>query len=434
MNYLKQIWSEMREQPLAIWLSITGTAISIFLVMAVFIISNINSVETAPESNRSRMMIGKGMHLSQEAGEMGSDFSLSDKWADNLYSGLKGVENVSFFNGWLSSSKAGLAGKLPHKYSVREADANYWDILDFSFLSGKPYTKAESEGNMNVAVLKEDVARDIFGTTDVAGKEFKLNGKDYRVSGVVRNTSPLMSVSKGDIYIPKPPSPPRNYWTSDYCGNTQVLLLLEPGADPESIKKEVESRYGRANASLKKEGVEMHYHGSPYTMEEAAAKVGPDAKPDTEGSRRWRYLVYAILILLPAINISGMTRSRVRRRVQEIGVRRAYGATRLRVVFQLLGENLLVTLLGGIVGFILCVIFVSLFSNLFVDMSSPWTSYTAEFYATPSFSMLFTWSGFLWALVICMILNILSAGLPVWKAASVNPAEAISGDNSNFVK
>ncbi|MDE6338003.1 MAG: ABC transporter permease, partial [Muribaculaceae bacterium] len=63
MNYLKQIYYEMRHHRMMTWVSISGTALAIFLVMTFVMAERINTVEMAPESNRSRIMSGTNLHL-----------------------------------------------------------------------------------------------------------------------------------------------------------------------------------------------------------------------------------------------------------------------------------------------------------------------------------------------------------------------------------
>lgn len=63
-----------------------------------------------------------------------------------------------------------------------------------------------------------------------------------------------------------------------------------------------------------------------------------------------------ILLLVPAINLSSMTHSRLRQRVAEIGVRRSFGATRGGVMGQIVAENLVLTLMAGVVGLLFCLI------------------------------------------------------------------------------
>lgn len=182
------------------------------------------------------------------------------------------------------------------------------------------------------------------------------------------------------------------------------------------------------NSELSKEGKEINYHLSPYDSEVmTSGMVSPGWDPDLSEKRRDRYVIYLLLMLLPAINLGCMTRSRFRHRISEIGVRRAFGAKRKSIVAQILFENMIITLLGGIIGLALSVLFMLSASSLFfrhvanVDIGS-----LELLYATPSLSMLFTWNNFAFAFVGCLVLNVMSAMLPAWKASRVSPVVAIS--------
>lgn len=61
-------------------------------------------------------------------------------------------------------------------------------------------------------------------------------------------------------------------------------------------------------------------------------------------------LLFFALLAVPAVSLSGMTGSRIERRLSEMGVRRAFGATRGMLMRQILGENFVFTLLGGVLG------------------------------------------------------------------------------------
>lgn len=75
-----------------------------------------------------------------------------------------------------------------------------------------------------------------------------------------------------------------------------------------------------------------------------------------KSARRERAIIFIILLLVPAINLSSMTQSRLRQRVAEIGVRRAFGSTRIEMVGQIIMENLVVTLLAGAVGLFISIV------------------------------------------------------------------------------
>lgn len=133
-----------------------------------------------------------------------------------------------------------------------------------------------------------------------------------------------------------------------------------------------------------------------------------------------RYTLYAILLLVPAINLSSLLHSRMRRRISEIGVRRAFGCTRLRIISDILWENFLVTLAGGIVGVTLGIIFAMNYSGLYEDMETYGSG------VTPDISSVINWGTILIAVGVCFILNLISASVPAWQASRLNPVEAIN--------
>lgn len=430
MNYIKQVVGEMRQQPLSVWLSVGGTALSLFLVMAVFIINDLPSVEAKPESCRRSLMVGEGVDLQNEQGWSWSSSGMRKKTAEFLYGDLEGIEKISFFQAWLSDEDASIPGGENHTFSQRGVDDVFWSIFDYEFIDGKPFSKAESDAGMKVAVISENVARTLFGTSKAVGKEFLLKQIPYRVVGVIKDVNPLFDIAYSDVFTPFQEGAPSEDWAAEYIGDAQVLLLKKKGVSDEDIKKQVRNRYKAFEARLKKENKGVTYHETPYSMEVRAIQHGSNTTPDPKEGRTQRLLIYAILLLIPAINLSGMSRSRLRRRVSEIGVRRAFGATRLNVIGQLLGENFIITVLGGVVGLIFCIVFILLFSNLFVNMTSDWFPSDAMTSTTPDFSMIFTWRAFGFALIFCFLLNLLSAGFPILKATSINPAEAISGNET----
>ena len=125
-----------------------------------------------------------------------------------------------------------------------------------------------------------------------------------------------------------------------------------------------------------------------------------------------------LLLLVPAVSLSGMADSRMERRLGELGVRRAFGAPKGALIGQVLMENFLYTLLGGLVGL--------LFSFLLVTFASSWVFKIGNGFsdAAPdgvdvslSMGMLFNPWVFLIALCVCFLLNLMSALWPAWRAS-----------------
>lgn len=129
---------------------------------------------------------------------------------------------------------------------------------------------------------------------------------------------------------------------------------------------------------------------------------------------------------MPAINLSSMTHSRLRRRVSEIAVRRAFGATRSVIFLDILTENFLVTLIGGIIGILMSVVAAFLFVDVLFSQS--YVYYVSS--VSVDVSMLLHWSTFGWALLFCFFLNMLSAGIPAMQMARIGLVNSLRGKDA----
>ena len=118
-----------------------------------------------------------------------------------------------------------------------------------------------------------------------------------------------------------------------------------------------------------------------------------------------------------------MTQSRLRQRVSEIGVRRAFGSTRMELMGQIIAENLVITLLAGIVGLLLSVVFAYVGNTLLFAQEFSQTLNPPEVDA----SILLHASTFAWALLFCFVLNLMSSGFPAWRASRIGIVNALGG-------
>ena len=202
----------------------------------------------------------------------------------------------------------------------------------------------------------------------------------------------------------------------------KATILARDNSDFPAIFAETERRKEMVNSRLKAEGIKIANHIVPLTQEESLLARWSNIGPDIESHRKQQLMVYLIMLLIPAINLSSMTQSRLRRRVSEMGVRRAFGCTRLRLINSIITENFLITLAGGLIGLVLSVAFAGLLADtLFVNHKVINTDTRVDI------TMLLNWHTFLFAMIFCFLLNLISSGLPAWRAARVNPVRAIGG-------
>ena len=425
MNYFRQIYYEMKHQKMMTWVSISGTALAIFLVMAIIMADRINTVEVAPESNRGRILEGRGLHIDFDDGRSWGMSAYTLSFAKQLYGDIEGIDRISFKRFMFDHKcMVYVKGGSAHTTSKFEVDNEFWNIYDFKFIDGRPYDAAEVASNAPLLVITQSLARTLFGEDKVSGREIYYEDMPYKIIGVVEDVNPLLSKTYANVF--KLYNPAFVSENDRYIGDSEIVMLMSPGVTADEIKSRVKERFAKAQSEFAKEGMTLVYHNQPYTVDELTLDFGSQSDPDLKSKKQRDWVIFAILMLLPAINLGSLTRGSLRHRVSEIGVRRAFGATRNSIVKQIFGENLIITLFGGLIGLAVSFIFMK-YLFLFFNITGRFgPENLAISQATPDFSMLFTWDNFLLALLFCFVLNTLSATVPAWRASGVEPAEAIS--------
>ena len=415
---LLQILYDMRHQPVVTWITLVGTALTMFLIIVIVMMQQVSVMPFAPESCRPRLLLGASMHIKAIDGKNDSSSGLDYPTARFLYHGLDGVERESFMT--RDTETATLKGTTNESFEgqFRKTDAEFFNIFDHTLLYGRYYTPEEADAVMPVAVITQSTARRLFGAEDVVGSSFSFNHIPYTVVGVVKDHSRMALTAASDIFIPTGAAD-KGMEYGDHFGSFSVALLVKPGVDKQYVRDQVKARYAQFDTELAKEGKKTVYHEAPFDQETIASGIsGSNVTPDTAGTRYTYYVIYALLLLVPAINLSTMLQSRLRRRMSEIGVRRAFGCTRARIIRDIISENFIVTLLGGIVGLLLGLIFATTYSGIFDTVG--------EVMDTPALDVLLNWRIILGAFLACFLLNIISAAVPAWQASRLNPVNAIN--------
>ncbi len=418
-----QIIYDMRHQPVIAWVTVLGTALSIFLILIVVMMQNVGTMNIAPETHRDRMLYGKYIHTTGINGnDNNSSSNFSYSIARKLYADLDGVEQTSYFGCDLYNYD--VKGNTEETFSAktRLSDAAFWRIYDHELIAGRFFTDEEAKAEARVAVISEATARRMFNSTDVIGQKFSCDHKSFTIVGIVKDTSLLATMASGEIFIPFPFSD-NNYNSEEYgWGDITVALLVKEGIDFEYIRDQVKKRYAEYDTELASQNLKTIYHEAPFDQATIASGVGgSNVTPDSSVDTIIRWCIYVILLIVPAINLSSMLHSRMSRRVSEIGVRRAYGCTRARIVGDIIAENMLVTLVGGIIGLIVAILFALFYDGIFELEDGS---------ATPALSMIINWRTIIAAFLACLVLNLISAAIPAWHASRLNPVEAINSNHN----
>jgi putative ABC transport system permease protein len=119
-----------------------------------------------------------------------------------------------------------------------------------------------------------------------------------------------------------------------------------------------------------------------------------------------------VFMLLPAINLININTSRIYERASEIGIRKAYGASSIVLVWQFLVENIIITVFGGLLSILLAAIILSLFNSSGILADTQFTINYRVFGTGMIFAVFF---------------GILSGVYPAFRMSRLHPAEALTG-------
>ena len=423
---IQQALAQLRQSPLISAINVVGTALAIFLIMLVVMMQQVKTAPFAPESNRDRFLHVRFASITNSGwGDGSSNGPMSAQTAKELYQSLKTPEAVTIYVVQTIPNPVSLPGQAATTVDVLQTDDAFWRVFDFRFTEGKPYDKATFDAAIPVAVLCETAARLLFGTAEnVVGKEFLLNHAPYRVGGVVKDVSTLANIAYGQVWIPYTAGGmDKEMWNSNHMGMMSCTILAKDREDFPAIREEADRRLKEYNKIIGEDGWKIISRNRPYDQEKNAIAFAANWEPDLQAHRRQQFIIFLILLLVPAINISSMTQSRLHQRVSEIGVRRAFGSTRSELMMQIVAENFVITLMAGVLGLLLSVVFAYVGNSfLFTQPFSP-TLNPPEVDA----SILLQLDTFLWALFFCFVLNLLSSGFPAWRASRIGIVNALGG-------
>ncbi|MEL6658672.1 MAG: FtsX-like permease family protein [Bacteroidota bacterium] len=295
------------------------------------------------------------------------------------------------------------------------ADEEYWNLFDFEFVEGDPFTGGHVRDASPVAVITTDLAERYFGSSEEAmGQEIELGSRVHKVIGLVekaRTTAPLVAA---EAFLPLTTMEARMLEDTDFHGNMAGVFLASEKADIPLIKEEVSSKV----SAIVYPTPEDYNRVSTIPMDSAEMFAGMIVdQNDPAKALSIIRLVFGILllffVLLPTLNLINMNLSRIMEREAEIGVRKAFGAHSGTILYQFVFENIIITFIGGVIGMLLAMLVLYLINDSQV---------------LPQLTLRFNGTVFLYSLIICLLFGIISGLLPAWKVSRLQIADVLKSN------
>ena len=417
--YLKQAMQMLRQNKFFSIIYITGTGLAITMVMILAILYYFRTGNIAPEINRDRMLvIQHGKILNKTEGQGNWSSRLSYPTIKECFFSMQTPEAVTAILPIGEHTEFIQTPGSDEVYNglVMGTDVAFWKIFQFRFLAGKPYTEEEFTSGIRKAVVSESLARRLFNTSDATGKTFLLNFEEYQVSGVVEDVPSIAQFCYAEMWIPftnRPSQIQGSKWCDFILGHMQLYILAKKPGDFDAIRREAEENCRRYSANIPQYNFVLNEQ--PDTVLRAWLRTDSFASPKFMKLFIQIFSVIFLLLLVPSINLTGMTASRMKKRMEELGIRKAFGAQNRTLLLQILYENLLLTLLGGLIGLLISYGLIFMLKGwLLGNYDWDGSSLTASIDLSPG--MLINPAIFGYTLIFCLILNLMSALVPAWRA------------------
>jgi putative ABC transport system permease protein len=282
--------------------------------------------------------------------------------------------------------------------AVQGASPSYFKMGVTNIAEGRYYTDAEDEHHANVLVVGRDVANTLFPYSDALDREVTINGRIYRVVGVLAERELFLTGAEDPNNENKAVYMPYLTLRKSYpeVKDNFVMAQARPGQMQQAVEEVRDLLRRRRKVAF---GASDNFGIS--TSEQILSQFGAI----TGGVFALMVAISSVGLLIGGIGVMNIMLVSVTERTREIGVRKAIGARRRDIIIQFLIEAATLTGLGGILGILFgCVI--ALLIETFMPTYIP-----------------------LWAPVVGFVVSVglgLTFGLwPAWKAARLNPIEAL---------
>ncbi|MBU1298617.1 MAG: ABC transporter permease [Bacteroidetes bacterium] len=326
--------------------------------------------------NRKKITLQHGMAVKQHA-------SLAEAVGLEAWEYGKVVKSVK---GVSTNPNVQLAGE-----DIEGFVTNNWSISE-----GRLYTEDELASGRNIAVIGQDVVTKLFPKSDPLGESIRIDGQLYSVIGVIEKKGQLLGGSQDNFIVI-----PLNTFFRVY-GKERDLHIMVQAKNPEVYEDCIEQVRGILRAARQvPPGGEDDFH---IFSNESLIQQFNDV---TYYVRLGIMLISMIALIAAGVGIMNIMLVSVTERTREIGIRKAVGARKSNILTQFILEAIILSEVGGVIGVLLGVLGGNIAALL---MSVP-----------PIIP--YDWA--IIGLVVCSLVGLVFGVYPAWKAANLDPIDAL---------
>ncbi len=281
--------------------------------------------------------------------------------------------------------------------NLRGGDENFIGAFNFDVAAGRNLGPVDVEYARPVVVLGYDVAAKIFQSEEPVGRTVRIDAQNYLVVGVMAPKGTSFGRSQDDFVLT-----PITRWIANYGQQWRSISLNVQSPDQARLAPTMDAAIGamRLVRGLKPEDPNDFEVFSNESLIDAFNKI---ADVVAMGA----LIISAIALLASGVGVMNIMLVSVTERTKEIGIRKSIGAKKQHIMLQFLAEAVALSMTGGLAGVVIGVVggnAVAMALN--TEITFPWL-----------------WTGI--GLAVCGGIGVVFGMYPAWKAASLDPIEAL---------
>ena len=262
-------------------------------------------------------------------------------------------------------------GRAPERFQGQYQSANLFKVIGARPIVGRDFLlEDDNAGSAPVVVLGNGLWKNRYGSDpSIIGRVIKVNSLSATIVGVM---APDMKFAfNSDLWVSLSAMPPETRNAKRDVRNFQVVGRLAPGVSLAQARAELQTIFQHLTREYQATNKDMR--ASVMTFNERV--TGPQI--------RLMFLslmgAVAFVLLIACANVANLLLARAAQRSREIAVRVSLGASRWRIVRQLLVESVLLSVVSGVFGLGLSIVGIRMFDVVTSDVGKPyWMTFTLD--------------------------------------------------------
>lgn len=277
------------------------------------------------------------------------------------------------------------------------ADENFVTSRNYEIAAGRNISASDVEFGRAVVVLGDDIVKRIFLNEEPLGKQVRIDGQGYTVIGLLGSKGSSFGQSQDNFAVI-----PITQFLENYGRSRRSLSINVQATSQETLPATIDRAIGtmRLVRGLDPEDPNDFEIFSNDSLIEAFNKI---AGVVAVGA----FVISAIALLASGVGVMNIMLVSVTERTKEIGIRKSIGAKKKNILAQFLIEAVVLSLMGGLAGVLIGVVGGNLAAVVLNAVA------------------IFPWMWALAGLLVCSGIGIAFGLYPAWKAASLDPIEAL---------